>query len=102
MDRQQQWRRANGLGLEEVMLPVLAEIAARVPVVPVSADIETIDFGEAGEADHNHAAHESEEHADEEHADEEHEDATEHHYRGGVDPHSWQSVPTVLAWTHNI
>ena len=107
----------NGLGLEEGMLPVLAELAERVPVVAVSAGIAILEFGEHEEDEHADEedadeAHEHEEdaddgHADDEHADEEHEheahgDEAAHHHHEGADPHTWQSVPNVIVWTENI
>jgi ABC-type Zn uptake system ZnuABC Zn-binding protein ZnuA len=63
----------NGLGLEEGMLPVLGDLRNGVPVVAVSAGIDTIAFG-----------------------------GSEHNEHSSVDPHSWQSVKNVIVWTENI
>ncbi len=72
---------ANGLGLEEALLPTLLELSG-VPVVSVNEGVTTL--APAAEAE------EAEEHADEEH---------EH---TGVDPHTWQNVQNVAIWAANV
>jgi ABC-type Zn uptake system ZnuABC Zn-binding protein ZnuA len=67
----------NGLGLEEGMLPVLGTLGNNVPLVPVSADMATIEFGGHEEGDVLSGAH-------------------------VPDPHSWQSAANVIVWTQNI
>jgi ABC-type Zn uptake system ZnuABC Zn-binding protein ZnuA len=69
---------ANGLGLEEGMLPVIEELESRVAVVSVNAGVTTLEFGghadEHGDDEHGDEEHGDEEHGDEEHGDEEHGD----------------------------
>jgi ABC-type Zn uptake system ZnuABC Zn-binding protein ZnuA len=71
---------ANGLGLEESMLPTLTELGAG-RVVVVNEGVVPLE----GAQDHGPG--------DEEHADKEH---------GGVDPHTWQNVANVVIWAQNI
>ena len=61
----------NGLGLEEGVLPFLADLDSGAPVVTVNAGIETIEFMAAH--DHDHEAHDHEAHDHEAH-DHEHVD----------------------------
>jgi ABC-type Zn uptake system ZnuABC Zn-binding protein ZnuA len=77
----------NGLDLEEVLMETV-ENTASGPVVPVSAGIEPLAFG-----DHEHEE-EGEEHEDE---GEEHE-----HEHAGSDPHFWMAPANVIVWTDNI
>ena len=65
----------NGLGLEESVLPVLSKLDGSAPVISVNTDVATITF-----IDPTHQA-----------AD-----------QGGVDPHTWFSVPAVMTWTDTI
>ena len=44
----------------------------------------------------------AEEHADEAHADEAHDPEHAHHHHDGDDPHTWQSVPSVMMWVDNV
>lgn len=69
----------NGLGLEESLLPVLENLDQPVPLITVNEGVNAIELDEAGEAEE----------------DDEHE-------HGGVDPHTWFSVPNVQIWTRNI
>lgn len=68
---------ANGLNLEESLLPTL-EAVERTPIVSVNEGVALIESTNeaAGEEDH-----------------EEH---------GQYDPHTWQAVPTVAQWAANI
>ena len=81
----------NGWDLEEGLARDVETIAADndIPVVPISANIMPLEFGEDG-----HAHDEDEEHADEEHADEE-------HAHSGADPHVWFAVHNVEQWAEN-
>jgi ABC-type Zn uptake system ZnuABC Zn-binding protein ZnuA len=101
---------ANGLGLEESMLPVLEELESRVAVVSVNVGVATLEFG--GHADeHGDDEHDDEEHGEEEQSEDEHVEEEGHaeeahaeeerHHEGG-DPHTWQSVPNIIVWTQNI
>jgi ABC-type Zn uptake system ZnuABC Zn-binding protein ZnuA len=65
----------NGWDLEEALVHDLEDIAKDVPIVPVSANIEPLAFGEAGSSTHGHE---------------------------NVDPHTWFSVPNVEQWVENI
>lgn len=73
----------NGWNLEEGLLDDLANIGQGVPLVPVSAGIRPLAFGEQ---DHEKEADET----------------GEDHDHGGADPHVWQSVDNVKRWTENI
>jgi manganese/iron transport system substrate-binding protein len=70
----------NGLHLETGLDALLVDLAA--PVISVNTGVRTRDLAESG---HDEAAAEPASH---EHAD--------------VDPHTWQSVPTVKQWVENI
>ena len=84
---------ANGLGLEEGVLPVFDELDGSAPAVSVNADVATITFVDPfAAAEEDGEAHD----ADQEETD--HEDA--HQY--GEDPHTWFSVPAVMTWTDII
>jgi manganese/iron transport system substrate-binding protein len=63
----------NGWDLEEGLISNLESIAGETPIVPISANIEPLVFGEA-EGDHDHEA----------------------------DPHVWFSVPNVEQWVKNV
>lgn len=80
----------NGWDLEEGLVEDLATIGEGVLVVPISAGIAPLPYGEH-EAD--------EDHADEEHADEDH--ADENHAHGSADPHTWLAVDNVVRWAGN-
>lgn len=71
---------ANGLGLEEALLPSLLELSG-VPVVSVNEGVAPLEPG----AD-EHAASE---------------DAGAHEH-AGVDPHTWQNVQNVATWAQNV
>jgi ABC-type Zn uptake system ZnuABC Zn-binding protein ZnuA len=65
----------NGWDLEQALIHDLEEIAKAVPIVPVSANIEPLAFGEADLAAHEHET---------------------------ADPHTWFSVHNVEQWVENI
>ena len=69
----------NGWGLEETLVNDLVEIAADVPLVPISANIEPLAFGEA-----------------------DHEEESDDHAHGSADPHVWFSVANVQQWVENV
>lgn len=75
----------NGWDLEESLVRNLENSGEDVPLVPVSAHIVPLAFGED-----EHEAHEAEETAEDDH---------EH---SGADPHVWQSIPNVVQWVKNI
>ncbi len=86
----------NGWDLEESLITNLANIVTS-PLVPVSANIEPLEFSNES---HSHQNEEHEEH-------EEHEEdttANEHaeHQHGAIDPHTWFSISNVKQWTENI
>ena len=69
----------NGWGLEETLVTDLAEIAADVPLVPISANIEPLAFGET-----------------------DYEEESDDHAHGSADPHVWFSVANVQQWVENV
>jgi ABC-type Zn uptake system ZnuABC Zn-binding protein ZnuA len=71
----------NGWDLEESLIGDLENIGGTVAVVPVSANITPLTFGDA---------------------DAEHEDEEGDHDHGRFDPHVWFSVANVKQWTANI
>jgi zinc/manganese transport system substrate-binding protein len=79
---------ANGLDLEEGLLPVLDAVEADgLPVLHMSDHIDLIDMAGDEHTDEDHDEdHENEDHDDEGHDDEHH--ADEHHH-DGADPHIW-------------
>lgn len=77
----------NGWDLEEALLSDLANIGEEVTMVPVSAHITPLVFGQPG-AEHD-------EHDDEGGAE-------EGHVHTGADPHVWFSVHNIEQWTKNI
>ena len=79
----------NGWDLEEGLADDLETIAEDVPVVPISANIEPLAFGE-GEHDAEGEGHDEEEQDDEAH---------EH---GSADPHVWLSAHNVEQWVENV
>lgn len=82
----------NGLGLEEVLLEALEEIASG-PVVPVSAGIEPL-----GHKD-EHSEDDAEQEEEVEH--EEGEESEDHDHADG-DPHFWVDPNNVIVWVENI
>ncbi len=80
----------NGWDLEEGLIGDLETISEQTPLVPISAGIEPLPFGEGG---HHHDEEEAA--AGEEHAGE------EAHDHGAVDPHTWFSVANVRQWVEN-
>jgi ABC-type Zn uptake system ZnuABC Zn-binding protein ZnuA len=75
----------NGWNLEEGLVDDLENIGEGALVVPISANIAPLAFGE-----------------DEEHEEgEEHEDEDEHEH-SGADPHVWFSVHSVEQWAENV
>ena len=74
----------NGLGLEEALLPVLENLDRPIPLVSVNAGTETLQLA---------SGHEE--------LEDEHEGEDERDH-GGVDPHTWFSVPIVMMWADNI
>ncbi|MEZ4515730.1 MAG: metal ABC transporter substrate-binding protein [Chloroflexota bacterium] len=80
----------NGWDLEEALVSNLANIGEGVAIVPVSAGIEPLPFGE-------------DEHEHEHEGEEEHEGEADHeHEHGAADPHTWLDVSNVKQWTSNI
>jgi zinc/manganese transport system substrate-binding protein len=79
---------ANGLDLEEGLLPVLDAVEAEgLPVLRMSDHIDLIEMGDDEHTEEDHDEdHENEDHDDEGHDDEHH--ADEHHH-DGADPHIW-------------
>jgi ABC-type Zn uptake system ZnuABC Zn-binding protein ZnuA len=77
---------SNGWNLEEGLANDLESIGENVPVVPISANIAPLAFGE-GEHEDEAAEHE--------------EEATEHHH-SGADPHVWFSIHSVEQWVENV
>jgi zinc/manganese transport system substrate-binding protein len=81
---------ANGLGLEESVVPMLDAAAdgQGVNVIEMTLDVDVLTGDDDDRAD--------EQHADEQHADEQHDD--EHGHAEGGDPHVWQD-PRRIAGT---
>ncbi len=77
----------NGWNLEESLIHDLEDISEDVPIVPISANIIPLAFGD--DARHNH-----EEHTDEE---TERDNQTSH----TADPHVWMSIDNVTQWVKN-
>jgi ABC-type Zn uptake system ZnuABC Zn-binding protein ZnuA len=75
----------NGWNLEEGLVDDLENIGEDVPIVPISANIEPLTFGE-------------DEHDDE---GEEHEEEDEHGH-SGADPHVWFNIHNVEQWVENV
>ena len=87
----------NGWNLEEGLVDDLENIGEDVPVVPISANIEPIAFGDDAHDDHD------DEHDEGEHEDEHEEDAHEdEHGHSGADPHVWFNIHNVEQWVENI
>lgn len=78
----------NGLGLEEALMPLLADMETPVPVVSVNAGIAPLTYG-GGTEEAEAATEEQAEEAVEEEA----------HL---IDPHTWLSVNNVLIWVDNV
>lgn len=79
----------NGWDLEEGLVADLATIAQNAVIVPISAGIEPLPFGEEAHSDEEGDAHEEEA-------------GEEEHGHGGADAHTWQAVPNVVRWTGNV
>lgn len=77
----------NGWDLEEALIGDLENIGDSVAIVPVSANITPLSFGDT---------------AVEAEAHEEHEEEDGEHHHAGADPHVWFSVANVQQWTANI
>jgi ABC-type Zn uptake system ZnuABC Zn-binding protein ZnuA len=77
----------NGWDLEEALIQDLEQIAGGAPLVPISANIEPLAFGE------DEHAHEDED---------QHETDAEEHGHSGADPHVWFSIPNVKIWVTNV
>ncbi len=73
----------NGWDLEEALVQNLAEIAEGVPLVPISANLVPLAFGEDSH-DHNG------------------ETGRDEKGHTGADPHVWFSIPNVEVWTTNV
>lgn len=82
----------NGWNLEEGLSDDLETIGENAPIVPISANIEPLAFGE-GDPDHEGEEHEE----DEAHQ----EDEAHEHDHSGVDPHVWFSIHNVEQWVEN-
>lgn len=86
----------NGWGLEEGLVDDLADIGGNVPVVPISAGLTPLAFGEG--AGHGDEHDEEGEH----HEGEEGEEAHEEHAHGAEDPHVWFDVANVRVWSQTL
>jgi zinc/manganese transport system substrate-binding protein len=86
---------ANGLGLEESVVPMLDAAAdgQGVNVIEMTLDVDVLTGDDDDRADEQHA---DEQHDDEQHDDEQHDD--EHGHAEGGDPHVWQD-PRRIAGT---
>ncbi|NDJ35926.1 MAG: zinc ABC transporter substrate-binding protein [Chloroflexi bacterium] len=84
----------NGWNLEEGLADDLETIGEAAVIVPVSANIEPLEFG-----GHDHDEH-GDEHGDDEHGDE-HDDEHAHEH-SGADPHTWFNVDHVKQWAANV
>ena len=83
----------NGWGLEEALAQDLETLGSEPLLVPISAGITPLGFGEGElhdemEGDEHSDAHESEGHDEDHHTP--------------VDPHVWFSVPNVQKWEENV
>ena len=103
----------NGWGLEEGLADDLESIGEGALIVPISANIEPLAFGEDAHDDHGdehgdeHEGEEEGEHADEHEGEEEGEHHDEHedehaHDHSGADPHVWFSIHNVEQWAENV
>lgn len=82
----------NGWDLEEGLADDLENIGEDALVVPISANIAPLAFGEDEHA-----------HEDEEHEEDEHEEGDEHgHDHSGADPHVWFDIHNVEQWAENV
>lgn len=71
---------ANGLGLEESLLPAILEASGGAPLLEVNAGVEPIALA----------------------GDEQDDEGAGDHAHGGLDPHTWQDVASVQLWVTNI
>lgn len=69
----------NGLGLEEGLADLIGSAGGQAVVVPLSAGVETMEFGVEDEAGH---------------------EGEEHHHEG-ADPHVWFDPNNVIVWARN-
>jgi ABC-type Zn uptake system ZnuABC Zn-binding protein ZnuA len=76
----------NGWDLEQGLAGDLAQIGRHVPVVPVSAHITPLAWGEG----------------EEEPGGQEHKEEDAEHAHGAADPHVWHSVHNVEQWVENL
>ncbi len=99
-----------GLNAEEILMESLENAGGQAVIVPVSAGIETREFGENDAHAHNEEGHEHEAEEAVDHAEEEHE-AGEHaeeahgeegHVHTGTDPHVWTTPYHAMTMVHNI
>ena len=82
----------NGWDLEERLLRDLENIAEGLaPLIPVSAYVDPLEYGEGGHHHDDEAHHDDDEHA--------HDDDHDH---GPIDPHTWFDVRNVIQWVDNI
>ena len=97
----------NGWNLEEGLVDDLENIGEGALVVPISANIAPLTFGE-GEHHDEHEGEEEGEHHDEHEGEEEGEHHDEHegdehaHDHSGADPHVWFSIHNVEQWAENV
>ncbi|MCB8944786.1 MAG: zinc ABC transporter substrate-binding protein [Ardenticatenaceae bacterium] len=82
----------NGWDLEESLVDSLESIGEEALVVPISANIHPLAFGED---EHEHEGEEAEHEEEDEH------DEGEHHH-SGADPHVWFSIHNVEQWMENV
>ncbi|MDX1435457.1 MAG: metal ABC transporter substrate-binding protein [Anaerolineales bacterium] len=89
----------NGWGLEAALAEDLQNLSVNVPVVPISAGIEPLDFVESLNARAEHEDHEEREDGEEAEAGGE----RDGHAPDGlsVDPHVWFSIANAERWTEN-
>ncbi|MDJ0756008.1 MAG: zinc ABC transporter substrate-binding protein [Ardenticatenaceae bacterium] len=94
----------NGWNLEEGLADDLENIGEDAPVVPISANIEPMAFGEdAHDHEEGEEHKEGEEHEEgEAHAEEEDHGDEHGHDHSGADPHVWFSIHNVEQWVENV
>jgi ABC-type Zn uptake system ZnuABC Zn-binding protein ZnuA len=80
----------NGLGLEEALMPMLAELETPVPIVSVNAGLAPLSYGAGTETETVESEGEAEENTEEQ------------EQAQLIDPHTWLSVENMLLWVDNV
>lgn len=83
----------NGWNLEEGLVDDLVTIGEEALVVPISANIEPLEFGKG--------THKPDEENENHEEGEEHEEGDEHGH-SGADPHVWFNIHNVEQWVENV